>query len=108
MSRRVKLFELAHARAGDKGDITNICLFPYDDNDYSILREQVTALAVKEHFGNIVKGEVVRYDIPSLKGFNFVLYGTRSGGVSAALDLDSHGKSLSFGLLELEIVINDE
>lgn len=47
--------------------------------------------------------EVIRYDMPSLKGFNFVLHGTRSGGVSSALDLDAHGKSLSFGLLELQI-----
>jgi hypothetical protein len=106
MSRKIKLFELAHARAGDKGTVTNICLFPYDEKHYPLLAKQVTAEKVKVLFGNLVAGEVIRYDIPSLHGFNFVLEGTRSGGVSSALDLDSHGKSLSFGLLELEIDVD--
>jgi hypothetical protein len=107
MSRKVKLCELAHARAGDKGTVTNISLFPYDEKNYSLLEKQVTAEKVKEFFDNLVSGEVIRYDIPSLKGFNFVLQGTRSGGVSSTLDLDAHGKSLSFGLLELEIEVED-
>ena len=58
---------------------------------------------VKKIFADLVAGEVIRYDIKSLKGFNFVLQGTRSGSVSSALELDAHGKSLSFGLLDLEI-----
>ncbi|MBN2515797.1 MAG: hypothetical protein JXC33_07160 [Deltaproteobacteria bacterium] len=107
MSRKVKLFELAHARAGDKGTITNICLFPYDEKIYPLLEQQVTAEKVKELFSELVAGEVIRYDIPSLKGFNFVLQGTRSGGVSSALAIDAHGKSLSYGLLELEIDVED-
>lgn len=107
MSRKVKLYELAHARAGDKGTITNICLFPYDEKNYQLLGQQVTAEKVKAHFSNLVTGEVIRYDLPTLRGFNFVLHGTRSGGVSSALDLDAHGKSLSFGLLELEMDVDD-
>jgi hypothetical protein len=107
MSRKVKLHKLAHARAGDKGTVTNICLFPYNEENYSLLEKQVTAEKVKEFFEDLVAGEVVRYDIPTLKGFNFVLQGTRSGGVSSALELDAHGKSLSFGLLELEIDVED-
>ena len=103
MSRRIKLRELAHARAGDKGESNNICLFPYDEKDYALIRDRVTAAAVKKHFKGLVTGEVIRYDIPSLHGFNFVLNGVRKGGVSAALDSDIHGKSLSFGLLELDV-----
>jgi hypothetical protein len=108
MKRKIKLYELAHARAGDKGEITNISLFPYRDDHYLLLRDQVTAEAVRDYFGELVKGEVRRYEIESLKGFNFVLYGTRPGGVSSALDLDAHGKSLSFTLLELEIECDDD
>jgi len=108
MKQKIKLYELAHARAGDKGEITNIALFPYRDDDYQLLRDQVTAEAVRDHFGGSVKGAVLRYEIESLKGLNFVLYGTRSGGVSSALDLDAHGKSLSFALLELEIERDDD
>ena len=105
MAEKIKLRELAHARAGDKGESNNICLFPYDEKDYGLIRKQVTAKVVKRHFKGLVTGAVIRYDIPSLYGFNFVLDGVRKGGVSAALDSDIHGKSLSFGLLELEIDI---
>ncbi len=103
MKKRVKLHQIAHARAGDKGESNNICLFPYEEGHYELIRKQITADLVKTHFEGIVSGNVVRYEIPSLHGFNFVLNGVRKGGVSAALDLDVHGKSLSFGLLELEI-----
>lgn len=99
----VRLHEVAHARAGDKGEITNISLFPYDEEHYQHLATHVTAELVARHFGGIVRGDVVRYDVESLRGFNFVLHGTRPGGVSAALELDTHGKALSFALLELEI-----
>ena len=105
MGRRIKLRQLAHARAGDKGESNNICLFPYDEKDFGLIQEKVTAAVVKKHFEGLVTGDVIRYDIPSLHGFNFVLEGVRKGGVSAALDSDIHGKSLSFGLLELDIDI---
>jgi len=101
--KKVKLYEIAHSRAGDKGETTNISLFPYADDHYDLLCLQVTARAVKSHFGELVRGEVVRYEVPSLRGLNFVLYGTRIGGVSSALELDPHGKALSFGLLEMEV-----
>ncbi len=100
---RIKLYKIAHARSGDKGEITNIGLFPYHDDDYNLIAAQVTPLAVKTFFGEIVTGDVVRYDLPNIKAFNFVIHGTRPGGVGAALDMDPHGKSLSWALLEMEI-----
>jgi hypothetical protein len=100
---RIKLYELAHARSGDKGEVTNISLIPYKEDDYDLLAIKVTAEKVKEHFAEITTGEVIRYDMAKLKVFNFVLKGTRPGGVGAALDLDPHGKSLSWALLEMEI-----
>ena len=106
--KKVKLYEIAHSRAGDKGEITNISLFPYADEHYDLLYRQVTARAVKSHFGDLVRGEVVRYEVPSIGGFNFVLHGTRVGGVSSALELDPHGKALSFGLLEMEVEMPEE
>ncbi|MBW1698526.1 MAG: hypothetical protein JRH18_10205 [Deltaproteobacteria bacterium] len=102
----MKLHRIAHARAGDKGESNNICLFPYDKCHYELIKRKVTAEVVKEHFRQIVSREVIRYEIPSLHGFNFLLQGVRKDGVSATLDLDSHGKSLAFGLLELEIEVD--
>ncbi|MDQ3578979.1 MAG: hypothetical protein M3443_15590 [Actinomycetota bacterium] len=95
----VQLFEIAHARAGDKGEITNISVFPYRDEDYPRLERDLTAERVRTHFEGIVSGEVTRYLVPGICGLNFVLHGTRPGGVSAALELDPHGKGLSSGLL---------
>ena len=107
MTRIVPLHAIAHARAGDKGATTNISLFPYDDAHLAALTVQVTAERVAEAFRETVSGSVVRYEVPGVRGFNFVLEGTRPGGVAAALELDPHGKALAFALLELEVEIDD-
>jgi hypothetical protein len=99
----MRLRELAHARAGDKGDISNISVIAYEPGDYAFLAEQVTVGRVKALFAGIVHGEVVRYELPELGALNFVLHGALDGGVTRSLRLDPHGKSLSATLLELEI-----
>ena len=105
MSKTVKLRQIAHSRAGDKGEDNNISLFPFNEKDYELIRDKITAEVVKKHFEGIVSGDVVRYEVPSLHGFNFFLKGVRKDGVSGALELDIHGKALSCGLLELEIEV---
>lgn len=99
----VKLRSLAHSRAGDKGDTVNLSLIPYRPQDYELLKEQVTAERVKEHFAGLIRGEVIRYELPKLRAFNFVLSGVLSGGVTKSVALDGHGKSWSSLLLEMEI-----
>lgn len=99
----MKLRELAHARAGDKGDVSNIALIAYDRADYPRLAAVVTAQRVQAHFGGAVTGPVVRYDLPQLAAFNFVMQGALGGGVTRSLALDPHGKSFSALLLEMEI-----
>ena len=97
------LRELAHSRTGDKGDTSNISLIAYDAADYPLLVHWVTAARVKAHFGGIVKGDVVRYELPLLGALNFVLERALSGGVTRSLALDAHGKSLSSALLSMAI-----
>lgn len=99
----MKLRQLAHARTGDKGDISSISLIAYDEADYPRLVRLVTAERVKAHFGDLVHGNVRRYEIPGLGALNFVLEGALGGGVTRSLALDIHGKSLSSCLLDLEI-----
>jgi len=99
----VKLHEIAHARAGDKGNISDISLIVYDRRHYKAIAAQVTAARVKEWFGPLVQGEVVRYEVPQLGALNFVLHGALGGGVTRTLALDPHGKSRSSWLLELEV-----
>jgi hypothetical protein len=99
----MRLGEVAYARSGDKGDVLNISLIPADPADWEWLRETVTVERVRELYGPIVGGEIVRYELPRLPAFNFVLRGTLGGGVSRNLQIDPHGKSWGSRLLELEL-----
>jgi hypothetical protein len=99
----MKLRELAHARAGDKGNVSNIAVFAYEPGDYAYLLEHVTVARVKAHFADIVHGDVVRYELPGLAALNFVMHEALGGGVTRSLSLDAHGKTLSSALLEMEV-----
>ncbi|HEX2911003.1 MAG TPA: hypothetical protein VH186_09365 [Chloroflexia bacterium] len=99
----MKLRSLAHSRTGDKGNISNLSLIAYNKEDYERLKAEVTAARVKEWFRDIVHGEVIRYELPKLAAFNFVLNDALGGGVTRSLSLDSHGKSLSSAFLDMEI-----
>ena len=100
---RVLLHTVAHARAGDKGNRVNISLFPYDPAHYAALGEQVTAARVLALFRHRGATSAVRYELPLLGGFNFVVEDALEGGVNSALNQDGHGKTLSFRVLELEV-----
>ena len=99
----MKLYEIAHARTGDKGNISTISVIAYDEADYPLLLEQVTEELVQTQFEKIGATKVERYPLPDLGALNFVLYNTLGGGVTRSLALDAHGKSLSGLMLELEI-----
>jgi hypothetical protein len=99
----MKLWEIAHSRTGDKGNISNLSLIAYDIKDYAMLKEKVTSARVKTHFKDIVKGGVVRYELPQLGAFNFVMYDALGGGVTRTLSMDMHGKGLSSYLLDMDI-----
>jgi hypothetical protein len=100
---RVKLWDIAHARTGDKGNTSNISLIPYDEQHYELLREKVTAERVQKHFNGLAEGRVTRFELPNVRAFNFVLEKALCGGVTSSLALDTHGKSLSSALLAMEI-----
>lgn len=99
----MRLHELAHARAGDKGNTSDISVIAYAPGDYEFLREQVTAERVREHFADITRGPVERYELPRLHALKFVLHDALGGGATRTLNLDVHGKSLSSCLLEMEL-----
>ena len=105
--RKVPLYELAHARAGDKGNTSNVSVWAYDPGDYPLIKAQLTADRVKAAFPRLIKGRVDRYELDQLFGLNFVLADALEGGVNTSLGLDSHGKSWSFLILGLEIEVPD-
>ncbi|WP_104656313.1 AtuA-related protein [Ralstonia insidiosa] len=97
------LRDLAHTRAGDKGDISCISVIAHRAEDFAVLEQHVTAERVRAHFADLVHGNVERYVLPQLGALNFVLHRALAGGVTRSLALDAHGKSLSSALLSLEI-----
>ena|ERR1043166_1034446 len=103
----MKLGEVAHSRAGDKGDISNISVIAFDADDYPLLEQHVTAERVRAHFAAIVEGEVVRYTLPEIGALNFVMSRALGGGVTRSLRLDAHGKCLSSAILTMEIPDRD-
>jgi len=107
MTRRVRVQDVANARSGDKGNRLNIALVCRDPSYYRAIAAQVTAERVAELFAARKPTRVVRFDLPKLAAFNFVLDEVLEGGVNASLGLDGHGKSLSFLLLGLAIEIPD-
>ena len=102
---RVKLRDIAHSRAGDKGNVANLSLIPYRREDYELLVREVTAQRVGEWMKELVRGQVRRYEMPNIAALNFVLEDALAGGVTRSLALDAHGKSLSSLLLEMEIEV---
>lgn len=99
----MKLYDIAHSRAGDKGNISTLSLIPYHENDYEMLCQKVTVECVQNHLKGIVSGEIVRYEMPNISSLLFVCQDALAGGVTTSLRMDTHGKALSFALLEMEI-----
>lgn len=99
----MKLYNIAHSRAGDKGNTLTLSLIPYQETDYDLLCKQVTAERVKTHLKDIVAGEIIRYELPNIHSLLFVCQQALMGGVTTSQAMDTHGKALSYALLEMEI-----
>jgi hypothetical protein len=99
----MKLFDIAHSRAGDKGNTLMLSLIPYNEADYPLLLSTVTSEKVKEHLKEIVQGEITRYELPNISSLLFVCQNALSGGVTTSLAIDTHGKSISYALLQMDL-----
>lgn len=100
---KVPLRELAFSRCGDKDDAAIVCVIPYDEKDFELVRRQVTVERVRDLYGAEVKGEIERYEYPGLKALNFVLNEALDGGTSRSLAQDTQGKAWASLMMMLEI-----
>ena len=107
-TRQIELHCLAHSRTGDKGGTANISVIAYRAEHFPLLVEQVTETQVRELFRHRQPTSVRRYVLPKLAAMNFVLEDVLDGGVNESLNLDAHGKTLSFLLLSLPIEVPAE
>lgn len=104
---KISLLQLAHARSGDKGDTANIGIIALKEEYYPVLVREVTEERVKEHFGEIVKGSVERFELPNLHALNFLLHESLGGGGTLSLMTDAQGKTFSTALLRMSIDVPD-
>ena len=100
---KIPLSRIAHGRSGDKGDTANVGIIAFQEKHYPILVREVTPTRVKAHFGDYVKGEVERYELPNLGALNFLLHEALGGGGTLSLRIDAQGKTYSAALLRMEI-----
>jgi hypothetical protein len=99
----VKLYDLAHCRAGDKGNISTLSVFAYHPEDFDRLRRDLTVERVARHLNELAPEGVTRYELPNLAALHFVCTRRGRDRVTVTLNLDAHGKSLSSALLELDL-----
>jgi hypothetical protein len=104
---RIQLRDLCGARSGDKGDISDVSLFADDEAAYEAIRAEVTAERVKAHFGELVRGEVLRYEARNVLALKFVMHGALGGGAPRSLRSDNLGKTHGASLLRLWIDVPD-
>lgn len=108
MSYTVRLHDIAHARAGDKGNISSVTVWVYDPRFYEDVRRALTAERLKDELAALLQGDITRYDLPELHALHFVMRDALEGGVNSSLNLDSHGKSWSYLLLGLDIEVSED
>jgi hypothetical protein len=100
---KIPVSRIAHGRSGDKGDTANIGVIAWEPRYYPILLRELTAERVKAWFGDMVAGDVLRYELPNLGALNFLMHGALDGGGTLSLRIDAQGKTLSASLLRMEI-----
>ncbi|KPJ52302.1 MAG: beta-lactamase [Dehalococcoidia bacterium DG_18] len=103
MAKKVRLSELALARSGDKGDISDIGLMAFNEKNYEIIKKQVTPQRVKEHFKDWVKGDVRIYEMPNILSLEIVMHQALGGGATKTLRFDQTGKAMGNALLFMEV-----
>jgi hypothetical protein len=101
----VPLLKVAHARSGDKGDISNIAIFCRLPGYMAHLRAVLTAERIAAHFSDIVDGPVTRYEALGLSAFNFLLENALGGGGMASPRIDPQGKAYGQRALEMMVAV---
>lgn len=101
----IKLIDIASARSGDKNNVCNIGVMARRKEDYALLEKYLTTEVVKQHFGNLIQGEVERFEWSAIESLNFVCHGALDGGASRSLRMDTLGKNFSSHLLRLEFEV---
>ncbi|MBR9990365.1 MAG: hypothetical protein KFH98_11450 [Gemmatimonadetes bacterium] len=100
---KVQLYRIAHGRSGDKGNTVNVGVIALRPEFYPFLLDHLTTDRVRRHFGDLVKGDVERFELPNLNALNFLLHEALGGGGTVSLMTDAQGKTFSTAMLRMEV-----
>ena len=103
---KIYLLDIAHGRSGDKGDTSNVCVFARKPEYFYLIIREVTPDRLKSYFGDMVKGDITRYEVESLSGINLVMHHALGGGATMSLRLDSLGKSMGSAVMRMKISVS--
>jgi hypothetical protein len=104
---RVRLRDLVQVRCGDKGNDSDVNVFAPDPETYEVLKGELTAERVKRHYGELVEGDVVRYEVPNVLALKFHLKEALGGGAASSLRLDNLGKTMASAMLRMELEVDE-
>ncbi len=102
----IQLIDIASARSGDKNNICNIGVMANTKEDYKVIKKYLTEEKVKAHFGDLIKGKVIRYEWEALESLNFVCHEALDGGGARSKRMDNLGKNFSSHLLRIKLEID--
>jgi hypothetical protein len=99
----VRLIELAWARSGDKGNLSNIGLVARRPEWLPLLWSRVTAQFVGDYFAHLAHGKVERFHLPGIASMNLLLHDALDGGGPSSMRMDPLGKGMAQMLLDATV-----
>ena len=103
--QRVRLIQLAWARSGDKGDMSNIGVVARRPEWLPLLWNRLTPEVVQAYFKHLVHGPVERFHLPGISAINYLLHQALDGGGPASSRIDPLGKGMGQMLLDIELLV---
>jgi hypothetical protein len=103
----VPLSRICLARSGDKGDTCNVGVIARSRAVYDWIVASLTADVVKQHFKDVCRGGVDRFELPNLLAMNFLLHESLGGGGTSALQFDNQGKTYAQYLLSMVVEVDE-
>ncbi|MEY3674697.1 MAG: hypothetical protein RJB47_1405 [Pseudomonadota bacterium] len=103
--QRVRLIQLAWARSGDKGDMSNIGVVARRPEWLPLLWDRLTPEVVQAYFQHLVHGRVERFHLPGISAINYLLHQALDGGGPASSRIDPLGKGMAQMLLDIELLV---
>jgi hypothetical protein len=103
--QRVRLIQLAWARSGDKGDMSNIGVVARRPEWLPLIWNRLTPEMVQAYFKHLVHGPVERFHLPGISAINYLLHQALDGGGPASSRIDPLGKGMAQMLLDIELLV---